>query len=100
MRAVHAKFHADICLSLRQAERRVQPAFLEAVATQGAGRLRNALAALLRQAVGAVARIGLDDFPGVWNARLAALDVLLQAPSLQLVMVRALGALVPHEMWS
>ena len=77
----------------------MQPAFLEAIAAQGAGRSRNALAALMRQAVGAVARTGLDEFPGVWNARLAALDVLLQAPSLQLVMVRALSALVPHCRW-
>ena len=76
----------------------MQPVFLEAVAAQGAGRLRNALAALLRVAVSAVARTGLDEFPGVWNARLAALDVLLQAASLQLVMVRALSALVfPRE---
>lgn len=73
----------------------MQPAFLEAIAAHGAGRLRSALAALMRQAVGAVARTGLDEFPGVWNARLAALDVLLQAPSLQLVMVRALSSCLP-----
>ena len=59
--------------------------------------MRNALAALMQQAVGAVARTGLEEFPGVWNTRLAALDVLLQAPSLQLVMVRTHSALFPEE---
>ena len=58
--------------------------------------MRDALAALMRQAVGAVARTGLEEFPGVWNARLAALDVLLQAPALQLVMARALSAVFPR----
>ncbi|KAK9839472.1 hypothetical protein WJX81_004216 [Elliptochloris bilobata] len=80
--------HATQQLLAALAERRVQPAFLEAMAAawDGTPRVQKAWGAVVRQAVAAVARTGLEEFPGVWNARLTALDVLLQPPLLQVLM--------------
>jgi len=67
----------------------VPVAFVEAMLAEGGGaRHMAAWELLLRHAVAAAAGTGLEEFPGVWTVRLAALDMLLKPPLLQRAMVR------------
>lgn len=74
-------------------------AFVAAMLAEGGGaRHMAAWESLLRHAIAAAAGTGLEEFPGVWTVRLAALDILLKPPLLQRAMVRILCVCVFVEM--